>query len=321
MVYGFLGIGFLLLLIGSNAVLRSGAGLFKTLGLPSNFAALLIASFAMSTPELSVALQAGVRGLPDIALGDIIGSTIANLLLIFGLGALLRPLPGSPRTVFRDGGALILASIVFAGGMFGGSIGRPLGVALLAGLAVYLLLVYVTDLRRVPPSSPHEAQAGVEERIYGGGFGVFLFAFGLICVFFGARLATDFAIVAARDFHLSQAGASLTLVAFGTSLPELVSTLGSAARRDLNRISGNLMASSVFNILLVLGIAACTAPLSVTSMLADFDGPFMAASAIVVAVLMLSGWRLTRGQGAILLVFYAVYLCSIGLRSGMLFHL
>ena len=110
MVYVFLGIGFALLLIGSEAVLRGGTSLFRMLGLPPIFINLLIVSLAMSAPELAVVLHATVRGMPDIALGDVVGSNIANMLLVCGIGALMRPMPAPPRVVFRDGGVLIAAS-------------------------------------------------------------------------------------------------------------------------------------------------------------------------------------------------------------------
>ncbi len=130
MVYGFIGIGFLLFLIGSESVLRGGIGLSKALGLPPAFVGLLVVSLAMAAPELSIALQATARHAPDIALGDIVGSNIANILLVFGLGALLRPMPGSPRVVFRDGGAMILASIVLVAIMLTGVVSRVAGVVL-----------------------------------------------------------------------------------------------------------------------------------------------------------------------------------------------
>src|SRR3984957_19057924 len=130
MIYGVLGMGLLLLLLGSVAVLRGGAGLVRVLRLPRIVFSLFVASLAMSAPELSIAVQANIRGLPDIALGDILGSCIANLLLVFGIGALIAPMPAPPRTVFRDAGALTVASVVFTGLLLGGAVVPVAGVVL-----------------------------------------------------------------------------------------------------------------------------------------------------------------------------------------------
>jgi len=313
MVYVFLGIGFALLLVGSEAVLRGGAGLFRALGLPPIFISLLIVSLAMSAPELSVAIQSSLRGMSDIALGDIVGSNIANMLLVCGLGALMRPMPAPPRVVFRDGGILIAASAALVFMALEGFIPKPFGAFLLAGWVGYLVLVTLTDWGR-----PSQLLAGeVQKSEIGGALGLFVFAVGVVCLYFGAKLAIDFALVIARDFHLPQLTVALTLLAIGTSLPELVSTFFAATRGHPSLTSGRLVASSVFNILLVLGIATVMRPMSVAPMLAQFDIPIMAVCAIVIPLLMLFGWRLTRGQGLLLLLGYAGYIVSVGLRSGL----
>jgi len=313
MVYVFLGIGFALLLVGSELVLRGGTGLFRALGLPPIFISLFIVSLAMSAPELSVAIQSSLRGMSDIALGDIVGSNIANMLLVCGLGALIRPMPSPPRVVFRDGGVLIAASAALVFMALEGFIPKIFGAFLLAGWIGYLVLVMLTDWGRPGQLLSGETQRGE----IGGALGLFLFAVGGVCLFFGARLAIDFALVIARDFHMPQLAVALTLVAVGTSLPELVSTSVSASRGHPNVTSGRLVASSVFNILLVLGIATAMLPASVAPMLAQFDIPIMAVCAIVIPILMLFGWRLTRGQGLLLLLGYAGYIVSVGLRSGL----
>jgi cation:H+ antiporter len=315
MVYVFLGIGFALLLIGSEAVLRGGTGIFRALGLPPIFLSLLIVSLAMAAPELSVAMQASLNGQPDIALGDIIGSNIANVLLVCGLGALLRPMPAPPRVVFRDSGVLIAASVALVVMALGGFIAKTYGAVLLAVWVGYLVLVSITDWGRPPQLLAGEPQQ--EEAGYGAALGLFLLAVGIVCLFFGARLAVDFAILIARNLHLSQSAMALTVLALGTSLPELVSTFGSARRGYPTLASGRIVASSVFNILLVLGIAAVIRPLSVAPMLAQFDAPVMAACAIVLPLLMLFGWRLTRTQGLLLFLGYLGYIVSVGLRSGL----
>src|ERR1700722_2251376 len=132
MIYGVLGMGLVLLLLGSVAVLRGGAGLVRILRLPRIFFSLFVASLAMSAPELSIAVQANMRGLPDIALGDIVGSCIANLLFVFGVGALIAPMAAPPRTVFREVGVMIAASVAFVCLLLTG-LAVPLAGAILIG--------------------------------------------------------------------------------------------------------------------------------------------------------------------------------------------
>jgi len=226
-------------------------------------------------------------------------------------------MPAPPRVVFRDQGVLIAASaaLVFMG--LGGFIARPLGAFLLVGWVGYLVLVSITDWGRPAQLLASEPAGRNGNGDYSVALSTFLLAVGVVCLFFGARLAIDFALLIARDFHLPQAAVALTLVALGTSLPELVSTIASAVRGHPALVSGRLVASSVFNILLVLGIAAVMHPLSVAPTLAQFDAPVMAASAIALALLMMFGWRVTRVQGFLLLIGYAAYVVSVGLRNGM----
>lgn len=321
MIYAFLGVGFALLWFGSEAVRRGGVGLFRTLGLPPTFLALLFASLAMCAPELSVTIQAASRGMSDIALGDVVGSTIANILLVFGCGALLHPMPGPPRIVFRDGGALILAALAFVFMLLAGPIGTAAGVILLAGWIAYLVLVFITDLGRPPllPADHPLFAGGTDNNDNNGSFGAFLFVIAIVCLFFGARLVIDFARLMARDFHQSQIAVALTIVAFATSLPELAAIVGSAARGHSTIIAGHVLASSIFNILLVVGVAALVHPLSAAPVLSELDAPVLAFCALALPVLMLFGWRLTRIQGALLLIGYIAYIGGIGLRSGLRF--
>lgn len=318
MVYAFLALGFLLLLIGSEAVFRGGAGLFRALGLPPFFASLFIASLAMCGPELSVAMQASARGMADVALGDIVGSSIANVLLVFGLGALLRPMPGPPRTVFRDGGVLIGASLLLVFIALGGFVGHPLGGLLIAGWFGYLALAFLTDWGR--PAHLVAGEGNGQPRDYGGPLSFFLLAVGVIGLYFGARLVIDFAILMARNLAVPQTAVALTVIAFGTSLPELFAVFSATGRNNGNGISGKLIASSIFNLLLVLGVSALVRPMSIAPMLAAIDVPILAACAVALAVLMLFGWRLTRFQGALLLAGYVGYIVSVGLRSGVHLH-
>lgn len=320
MMYGFIGIGFLLFLLGGEALLRGGIGLSKALGIAPIYVGIVVVSLTMSAPELSVVLQASARHLPDIALGDIVGSTIVNILLVFGLGGLLRPMPGSPRVVFRDGGVMIAAAIILVIVMLTGYVSRIAGAVLLILWIGYIALTFITDWRRPPQLSPAEARARARDEDSGGGIGIFLFVFGIVCLFFGARFVIDASVAIARDFHVPLVYVALLLVSLGTSLPELATTLVASVRGHTSLASGQLIASNIFGILLVLGIAAIVHPFPASTVLAGVDGPIMIGAAMVLVAFLLSGWRLTRGQGAMLFAGYIFYILFALWRSGLLTH-
>jgi cation:H+ antiporter len=318
MIYGVLGMGLLLLLLGSVAILRGGAGLVRVLRLPRIVFSLFVASLAMSAPELSIAVQANIRGLPDIALGDILGSCIANLLLVFGIGALIAPMPAPPRTVFRDAVALIIASLVFLVLLFGGFAVPIAGAVLIALWVIYLVIAYVTELGR--PQQTFATDLPLSIKTYSASASLFLIVIGVGCLFFGAFFAVDFSVLAARMLHVGQVAIALTVVAIGTALPELGATMASARRGHAYAASSQLLASSIFNLLLVFGIAICARPMSVAPELAKIYAPVLAGCAIMVGVFMLSGWRLTRVHGVILLGLYFGYIAAIAVRSGAFLH-
>lgn len=320
MVYGFLGVSVLLFLIGSEAILRGGIGLFKEVGIPTLFVGVFLAPLAMAAPELSVALQATARSAPDIALGDVIGSVLANILLVFGLGALLRPIPGSPRIVFRDGGTLLAAAILLEAFMLGGELGRIVGAVLLLAWLAYLVLFSITDWRRPPVLSASQLRTQTRSQDYGGGVSLFLFAFGIVCLTFGARFVVDCAIVIARNFHLPQASVALVMVALATSLPEFVSMVAASVRGQTGFVSSHLIASSSFSLLFALGLAALVRPLVVGASFTTVDGPILVVAAVALFGFLLSGWRLTRTQGGLLLLGYFAYLFSVALRAGIPLH-
>lgn len=320
MMYGFIGIGFLLFLLGGEALLRGSVGLSKALGVAPIYVGIIVVSLTMAAPELSVVLQATARHLPDIALGDIVGSTIVNILLVFGLGGLLRPMPGSPRVVFRDGSVMIAAAIIVVIVMLTGYVSRIAGAVLLVLWIGYLALALVTDWRRPPQLSPAEARARARDEDSGGGIGIFLFIFGIVCLFFGARFVIDAGVAIARDYHVPRLFVALLLVSLGTSLPELAITLMASMRGHTSVASGQLIASNIFGLLFVLGIAAILHPFPASSILASIDGPIMIGAAMVLVAFLLSGWRLTRGQGLMLFAGYVVYVVFALWRSGLLTH-
>ncbi len=317
MAYAFVGFGLVLLIIGSESVLRGGIGLSKIFGLSPLLIGLLVVSAGTSAPELVVSLEGAFHGAPDLALGNVIGSNLVNILLILGLGAMMRPIPTSPKIVLRDGGVLVAASVALFVLVRAGTITRQDGWMLLAGFLAYVLLSFFTDRRR----APSHRTGDVRDREGGGptpAMSALLFIFGLACLYFGGAYVVDGGVAVARLYHVPQAVIGLTLIAVGSSLPELATTIVAAIRGQTSIAIGNLIGSNIFNILLVLGITATVHPLSVSPMVAGADIYLMLGAAVVVPLMLAARWELGRAQGAFLMLAYLGYLVFIAWRQGFL---
>lgn len=320
MAYWILGAGLALLVLGSEAAVRGGVALSRAAGLSPLAIGLFVISLATSSPELAVALRASLAGSPDIAVGNIVGSNILNILLILGIAALIRPMPSSPKVVLRDGGAMLGSGVVLALMAWGGIISRTEGVLLLVALAVYFASIFFSDWRRSPEHSLHCSRA--IERLGGettsGSAGFYILVFGIVCLVLGAHFAVGGAVRVAGMLHLSQAVVGLTIIAFGSAVPELLLTASAAARGETDLAIGHLIGKNTFNILGVLGLTAVLKPISVAPMFAAVDVLVMVAASVVLLPMLATNWRLSRPQGALLLASYAGYLVFLAWRQGLL---
>lgn len=319
MAYWFLGGGLVLLLFGSEAIVRGGVAISRGLGLSPLVIGLLVITAGTSAPEFAVSVQAAIAGAPDIALANVVGSNILNLLLILGLAALIRPLPSSPKVVLRDGGAMLLSAAALALMARGGTITQLQGAAMLLAFATYLAVSFFSDWRRSAEHSVPCARAlqrlenGAPQS---GAAGLFTLLFGLVGLAVGAHFTVAGAEAIAREFQLPQWMVGLTVVAFGASIPELFVTLIAAARGQTQLAIGHLIGSNVFNALGALGATAALVPLKVDAALTS-DLLVLAAASALIVPLLVSRWRLSRPRGALLLASYAGYLVFLAWRQGL----
>ena len=320
MAYWFLAAGVLLLLIGSEAAVRGGVGLARIFGMPPLLIGILVIASITSAPELFVSLRAATAGAPDIALGDIVGGSIINLLPILGLGALIHPMVSPPKVVLRDGGTMLAGSLAVVFLALGGTVARHDGLLLLAGLAGYVALTFFTDWRRTPDHSV--ALASALGRMKGEPphtiAALFLLLFGLIVLPLGAHFSVSGSVAIARDLHLQDAFVGLTVVALGTSLPKLIFTIVAAVRGRTDVAVGHLICANVFNLFGVLGITATVMPLAVSPLLGSADVYVLAAASAAVLPLLAMRWRLSRPRGVLLVLAYGCYLAFIVWRQGLL---
>jgi cation:H+ antiporter len=307
--------GFVLLVLGGEALVRGAVATAIRLGLSPLFIGIALVGFGTSTPELVTSLQAAFAGSPGIAIGNVVGSNIANILLIMGIGALLLPVACDPKAFYRDGAVVALSAVLLAGVVMIGHLDRWTGIAFIVAVLAYIAFTYVKESQ-----SPDEAAAVYEAETELQTTEVpmplplaLLFAFGGIALtIYGARLLVGGAIELAASFGISEAVIGLTVVAVGTSLPELVTAIIAAVKKHGDVALGNILGSNIYNTFAILGITAAVHPLDVPHEIIEFDIWVMLAATVLLLWFAVSGWIISRREGAVLLGLYVVYIGVLG---------
>lgn len=303
----FLGVG--LLTVGGEALIRGSLAAATRLGISPLLSGLIIVGFGTSSPELVVSVDAAINQQPDIAIGNVVGSNIGNILLILGICALITPLAVKPLALRRDAATVVAASVLFVVLVGGSSLGRADAAIFLAALAAYLAWAYWSERFHAAPSGElHRAEAeelsAVPKSVL---WTVLAIVFGLLLLIGGSRVLLTGAVGIAEHFGVSEAVIGLTLVAVGTSLPELSISVIAAIRRHADVAVGNILGSNIFNLLGILGISALLQPLPVHARILQFDQWVMLGTALLLALFLYTERRLSRLEGATLLAGYGVY--------------
>jgi cation:H+ antiporter len=311
-----LGLG--ILLVGGELTLRGAIGLAKLLGVSAAMIGLTVVAFGTSAPELVVSLEAAIDGSPDIAIGNVIGSNIANILLVLGVGALIAPLICDPGAVRRDGAAMMASMVLLAGLGLTGVINAWQGMLMLAALVGYVMWSYRIDRKNGNGASDLHAReveetAGVPTATW---LVLLYLVVGLVALIGGASLLIDGAIGVARAAGISEPVIGLSLVAVGTSLPELAATAVAAWRRHTDVAVGNVLGSNLFNVMLILGTASLVSPMPFADEFVRVDLWVMLGAGIVLMPVMITGWKISRNKGILLLMLYVAYIASMGMGLG-----
>ena len=293
--------GLALLTFGADYLVRGAISFANRLGMPPLLIGLTVVGFGTSMPELLVSLQAALDGSPAIAVGNVVGSNIANILLILGTAAVISPIAARIPNLKRDMAMMLLAAVTMLGLGYWGVVNVWLGLAMFALLAAYLAWVTHTDRCRL---TAEEAELVV--KLAGWKEAVFMVG-GLAGLFLGANLLIGAATAIAREFGISEAVIGLTIVAVGTSLPELATSVVAAFRRQAGIALGNVVGSNIFNILGILGITAVVVPVPIENYMASFDIPFMLAVSVALIALILIAGRIGRIAGIGMLAIYTGY--------------
>jgi cation:H+ antiporter len=303
--------GFVVLFVGGEFLLRGAVGLSRAFGLSPLLIGLTVVAAATSMPELVVTLTAGLEQLPDVGVGNIVGSNIANTLLILGVAAVLHPVQTPPRLVVRDAGAMLLATAAFLGFGLTGALTRWHGAVMLALLLVYLVFSYWSERRRpgpVPGEQEIPAELGISVLHVPRALVAVLFGAGALIV--GSHWLIEGGVAIARAAGVSETVIGATLVAVGTSLPELAAAIVSALRRHPDVALGNVLGSNIFNLLMVLGALALIAPVQLAAEVLRFDIWVLGAVTLGVVAVMMSRWRVSRLEGAIFVALYVGYIVA-----------
>ncbi len=298
-------VGLLLLYAGGESLIRGASTLASRLGVSSLAIGLTVVAFGTSAPELVVSVDAALSGANDISVGNVVGSNIANMALVLGLAALLRPARVEAKLVRIDAPILILVSFALLAVLANGEATRLEGGVLLFGLACYLVFTF-WEAGREPSQVREEfasAAPGSPDRASVGGL---LVVAGLSLLVAGGHLLVGAAVDLATALAVSQAAIGLTIVAVGTSLPEFATSVVASMRGQGDIAVGNVIGSSIFNILGILGLTAAVRPLE-SGGIGWLDLGAMAGLACVLAVLLSTRLRLGRVEGGFLLATYVTY--------------
>jgi cation:H+ antiporter len=302
MVYLLLLVGVFLLLIGGDFLVKSAASLAKKLNISPFLIGVTVVSFGTSAPELIVSLKAAFNGSSGIAIGNVIGSNIANLALVLGITVLIRPIVLDPKKLRFSWFVMLVASLMFLGFSIDGILDRVDGLFLISGLILFLIL----SIRKRDDSFVEEE---LEKTLKTNLIPVY-FIFGAAGLYYGSELLVDSAITIAKSFGISEFIIGVSVVALGTSLPELVTSIIAIIKGQSSISVGNLIGSNVFNIFAVLGITSAVNPLKADSFLIAIDLPIMLGVTLLTGLFLLVSKKLGRVEGLLLITIYIMYIGS-----------
>ncbi|MDH4039127.1 MAG: calcium/sodium antiporter [Gammaproteobacteria bacterium] len=309
----FLALGLVLLVFGAHWLVKGAASLAASLGISPLVIGLTIVAFGTSAPEMAVSVGAAFAGEADLALGNVVGSNIFNVLLILGISALVTPLVVNQQLVRLDVPLMIVASILVL--LFGmdGNVGRTEGAVLFAGILAYTVFLIFQSRKENNAAVRAEYEGEYADKDTDGSIHYVrdgaLILFGLFLLVLGSQWLVESAITIAQYFGVSELIIGLTIVAAGTSLPELATSVIASIRGERDIAVGNVVGSNIFNLLSVLGLSSIVAPhgIAVPAVAIGFDIPVMIGVALICLPIFFSGYVITRWNGVLFLFYYVAY--------------
>ena len=318
MVYIQLIAGIALLIGGGEVLIRGAVAIAARLKIPPLVVGLTIVALGTSAPELTVSMGAALKGVPDIVIGNVVGSNIANILLVLGMAAVIVPVNATKKLIRRDGMILVAVTALLTGLAVAGIVQSAVGAVMVLLFSVYTAYSYIMERDTGGPRVDDTAgELASEEAIEHTGvkpvlkIAVPVFLLGLLGIVFGADMLVDAAVNIARTFGIPEAVIGLSLVAIGTSLPELTVAVIAAVRGHADVALGNIIGSNISNVLVILGATAVIVPIPIGGQIAQFDVWVMLAATVLLVPILVSGWRLSRTEGSVFLIAYVAYIYAI----------
>lgn len=298
-------LGLVILAFGAEALIRGAVRVARALGVSPFLVGFTIIGFGTSAPELVVSLSAALNGSSDIALGNVVGSNIANVGVVLGLAAVVAPLTAAMRLLKVETPLVIATSVLLWALCADGDVSRTDGAILLGCFAALVAYMY-RSAKREPPEVKEEIGLTAARKMPVW-VACALVAAGLAALVGGAHLMVTAAVELARAAGVSEWVIGLTVVAVGTSLPELAAAVAGAVRGEADLVLGNIAGSNLFNVLLILGLTAALQPMGVPPEALRVDLPVMLGFAVLLFAVVANGLRVHRWEGAVLLVAYGAF--------------
>lgn len=316
MTFTYLTFGLVLLAVGGDILVRSAVGIAKEMRVSPLFTGLVLVGFGTSLPELVASIVAITNGSSALVVGNIFGSNIANVLLILGVTALIMSIPADPKAFSRDAPVLTVATIACMAAAYSGTIGRLVGFFFFYALITYLFYTYSKESVASDESAElHKAEADiVDAPTTSLPVLTFLFIGGMAAIVLGAHWTVTSSITVARMFEIPETIIGLTLVAVGTSLPELATSVAAAIRRHTDVAFGNIIGSNLFNILGILGITALVKPIIVPPGALTYDIWILGGVTALLILFAFTDRKISRFEGATFLALYVAYMALLVYR-------
>ncbi|MBI1252199.1 MAG: sodium:calcium antiporter [Alphaproteobacteria bacterium] len=306
---GLIVVGLALLAVGGEFVVRGAVGAARKFGVSELMIGLTLVGFGTSSPELAASLGAALSGSPGIAVGNVVGSNISNVLLIFAIVAIIKPIAVDSKALARDGWVMVGATLAFIAIATGlGEISRLVGAGLLLALIAYVVAAFLMERRNGAAAQLHAAESHLHDPAPQPlWLSLGLAGAGLVMLVFGADFLVSGAKTIARAAGLSETIIGLTIVALGTSLPELVTSAMAAIKGRSDVAFGGIVGSNIYNILGILGVTALVQPIAVPADLLARDWAALYVGALLLLLHANTGGKVTRFEGGFLLLHYAGY--------------
>jgi cation:H+ antiporter len=309
--------GLILLFFGGDGLVKGAVSLARNFGLSKFLVSAVVVGFGTSMPEMTVSVSAALTGAPDIAIGNVVGSNIANVLLIVGIAAILCPIMVAGAAVKRETLVMLAASLLLCCLSLIGTISAVAGLVMFTALLGYITWSYSLD-RKASAETAQSPEDNDETELPLSPVKASAYALGgLVLLIGGAYILVEGAVSIARDFGISETVIGLTIVAVGTGLPELATAFVAAYRKHSDVIVGNIVGSNLFNILAILGVTAMISPIPIGEQIARHDVWLMLGVSVFLAVYLLRGRTIGRLSGIAMLLAYCGYTASLYIGTGV----